>query len=247
MSITKIHAHRGASAYAPENTMPAFRKAIELKSDFIELDVHMTKDRKLVVIHDEKVDRTTNGSGMVAFMTLDQIKKLDAGSWFSEKYKGVQIPTLREVMDLVKNTPLFLNIEIKIGYRFYPNIEEKIIALIEEYDMIDRIIISSFDHYSLVRVKEINPKIKTGILYIASLFEPWEYARYVKVDYLHPNYITVTKEFLQSAAKNNFPINAYTVNDEKVMKELAYGKISGIITNYPDKAKKIVEKIQEEM
>lgn len=247
MSITKIHAHRGASGYTPENTMAAFRKAIELGANAIELDVHMTKDRKLVVIHDEKVDRTTNGSGMVAFMTLEQIKKLDAGSWFSSKYKGLQIPTLREVMDLVKNTPLFLNIEIKIGYRFYPNIEEKIIDLIEEYDMIDRVIISSFDHYSLVRVKEINPHIKTGLLYVASLFEPWEYARFVKVDALHPNYITVTKDFLQNAAINGFPINAYTVNDEKAMRELAYGKIAGIITNYPDKAKEIIEKIQEEM
>ncbi len=126
MKYTKILAHRGASAYAPENTMAAFKKAIEMNADGIELDVHLSKDGYIVIIHDERVDRTTDGKGEVKDFSLDELKKLDAGSWFSDEYKGEKIPTLEELLSLIKNTEIYLNIEIKAGYRVYPDIEEKL-------------------------------------------------------------------------------------------------------------------------
>ncbi|NFV12756.1 glycerophosphodiester phosphodiesterase [Clostridium sporogenes] len=243
MKHTKILAHRGASAYAPENTMVAFKKAIDMNADGIELDVHLSKDGRIVIIHDEKVDRTTNGKGEVKDFTLDELKKLDAGFWFSDEYEGERIPTLEELLKLINNTNIYLNIEIKAGYRIYPNIEEKVIDMIEKYKILDRVIISSFDHYSLVRVKEINLNIKTGMLYEAALYEPWDYARSIKVEALHPNYITLTKEFIDKANINNLEINPYTVNDENDMERLIKSKVTSVITNYPDKAHQIISKL----
>ncbi|ENK1242898.1 glycerophosphodiester phosphodiesterase [Clostridium sporogenes] len=243
MKHTKILAHRGASAYAPENTMVAFKKAIDMNADGIELDVHLSKDGHIVIIHDEKVDRTTNGKGEVKDFTLDELKKLDAGFWFSDEYEGERIPTLEELLKLINNTNIYLNIEIKAGYRIYPNIEEKVIDMIEKYKILDRVIISSFDHYSLVRVKEINLNIKTGMLYEAALYEPWDYARSIKVEALHPNYITLTKEFIDKANINNLEINPYTVNDENDMERLIKSKVTSVITNYPDKAHQIISKL----
>src|SRR3712207_5048900 len=117
MIDTKIMAHRGAAAYAPENTIAAFTKAIEMKADAIELDIHLSKDDHIVVIHDEKVDRTTNGKGLVMEFTLEELKRLDAGSWFNKEFKNEKIPTLREVLELVAYKNIDLNIEIKAGYR----------------------------------------------------------------------------------------------------------------------------------
>ncbi len=116
--------------------------------------------------------------------------------------------------------------------------------MIEKYKIIDRVIISSFHHYSLVKVKEINPNIKTGMLYEAALYEPWEYARYIKVDAIHPNYITLTKEFIDKAHINSLEINPYTINDEITMERLIKSKITSIITNYPDKAYNIISKLK---
>lgn len=245
MSFTKIQAHRGASGYAPENTMAAFKKAIDMKADGIELDVHLSKDGHLIVMHDEYLNRTSNGKGLIASYTLEELKKLDAGSWFEKEFKGEKIPTLHEVLEFIFKTEIFINIEIKAGYRIYPDIEEKVLACLQKYNMLDRCIISSFDHYSLVRVKELNPNVKTGLLYSASLYEPWKYAKSVKVNALHPLYLTLDKHFIEEAYAHNLDINTYTVNDEKVMRQLAAARISGIITNYPDKAKKILSEIRE--
>lgn len=243
MNSTKILAHRGASAYAPENTMAAFKKAIEMKADGIELDVHLCKDAHLIVIHDEEVDRTTNGKGKIKDFTLDQLKILDAGSWFSEQYKYEKIPTLEQVLEIIKPTSLYLNIEIKAGYRVYAGIEEKLLYTIEKYHMLNRVIVSSFDHYSLVKIKDLNSKVKTGMLYEASLYEPWQYAESIKVDALHPNYSTLTKDFIEKAYSNKLEINTYTVNDEEDINTLVMNKVSSIITNYPDKAKRIISNI----
>ncbi|EJO5348919.1 glycerophosphodiester phosphodiesterase [Clostridium botulinum] len=244
MGYTKILAHRGASAYAPENTMAAFKKAIEMNADGIELDVHLSKDGYIVIMHDEWVDRTTDGKGEIKNFSLSELKNLDAGSWFSDKYKEEKIPTLEELLNLIKDTEIYLNIEIKAGYRIYPNIEKKVIDMLEKYKMLDRVIISSFDHYSLVRVKEINSNIKTGMLYEAALYEPWEYARSIEVEALHPNYTTVTKQFIDKAYINNLELNPYTIDDDLIMKTLIKNKITSIITNYPDRAYNIISNLK---
>lgn len=232
MNTTKILAHRGASGYTPENTISSFKKALELGFDGIELDVHLSKDGHLIVMHDEKVDRTTNGKGSILSYTLKELKELDAGSWFDTKFKGEKIPTLNEVLELIKGKDILLNVEIKAGYRYYAAIEEKLLSLLEKYNYLDKSIISSFDHYSLVRLKELNSEVKTGLLYTAALYEPWDYARKVKVNALHPYYITLTPEFIKSAFENNLQINTYTVNHEPTVKKLMEAGINGVISNF---------------
>lgn len=235
-----IIAHRGASAYAPENTMASFMKALEMKSEGIELDVHMTSDKALVVCHDEKVDRTTNGKGFIKDFTLEEIKKLDAGSWFAEEFKEEKIPELREVLELIKDSNILLNVELKNAPIIYSGIEKKVIEMITDYRMEERTIISSFNHYSLMEVKRINPRIKTGALYMAGLVEPWIYAKRINADALHPLfYNLLVPELIKGCSENGIMLNPFTVDDERYIAALVNLKINGIITNYPDRALKI--------
>ncbi|WP_352418858.1 glycerophosphodiester phosphodiesterase [Proteiniborus sp.] len=235
-----IIAHRGASAYAPENTMASFLKAIDMKSDGIELDVHMTKDKALVVCHDERVDRTTNGKGFIKDFSLNEIKSLDAGSWFGSEFKGERILELEEVINLIKDSNMMLNIELKNAPILYEGIEEKVIDIISSYKMEDRVIISSFNHYSLIQVKRINPRIKTGALYMAGLVEPWVYAKSIKADALHPLfYNLLVPEFVKGCFENGIMLNPFTVDDERYIAAIINLKVNGIITNYPDRAIKI--------
>lgn len=240
MKMPLIIAHRGASAYAPENTMASFLKAIAMKSDGVELDVHMTKDKALVVCHDERVDRTTNGKGFIKDFTLKEIKRLDAGSWFGDEFKGERILELEEVLDLIKDNDMLLNIELKNAPILYEGIEEKAIEKIASYKMEDRVIISSFNHYSLLEVKKINPKVRTGALYMAGLVEPWIYAKRIKVDALHPLfYNLMAPDFAKGCLENGIMLNPFTVDDEGYITAMVKFKVNGIITNYPDRAIKI--------
>ena len=182
MNKPLIIAHRGASSRAPENTMASFRKAVELGADAIELDVHRSKDGYLMVCHDERVDRTSNGKGYIKDFTLRELKSLDAGRWIGEEFKGERMPLLEEVLELVLKNNILLNIELKNGPIFYEGIERDVINLVKNYGLVDETIISSFNHYSLLQVKGIEPRIKTGILYIAGMVSPWEYAKIDKAD-----------------------------------------------------------------
>lgn len=143
-----VWAHRGASGYAPENTLAAFEKAVELGADGVELDIQLTKDDEIVVIHDEKIDRTSDGEGWVKDYTLEELRGFNYNRTKPE-YEHADIPTMREVFELLKPTGLFINIEIKMGVFFYEKIEEKILALTKEMDMEDRVCYSSFNHYTV--------------------------------------------------------------------------------------------------
>ncbi len=143
--MTKIFAHRGASAYAPENTVEAFALAMEQGADGIELDVQMTKDGQVVVIHDETIDRVSDGTGAVRDYTLEELKKFHFSNHM-ENYENAAIPTLKEVLDLIKSSNMLLNIELKTGIYWYPNLEEKTMELVKEAGMEDRVIYSSFNH-----------------------------------------------------------------------------------------------------
>lgn len=241
MKQPQIIGHRGASGYRPENTLSAFSLALEMGVDGLELDVHMTRDGHLIVCHDEQVNRTTNGSGLIKDLTLEEIKALDAGSWFSPAYQGEKIPTLEEVLSLIQGVPLLLNIELKNGPIQYPGLEEKTIALLKQYGMEHQTILSSFNHYSLLEVKRIAPEIRTGILYMAGLVDPWVYARYLGADSIHPYVYSVIPAMVKGAVENHFTVYPYTVNEEIHMKHLFQMGVTGIITNYPDRAKKILQ------
>ena len=233
--MSLILAHRGASGHAPENTLEAFRLAMEMGADGFELDVLVTKDGELVVIHDENVKRTTNGEGLIKDMTLAELKELDACKGM-EAYRGARIPTLAEVYELVKDTNHIVNVEIKTDNYFYPEIEKKCLALTKEMGMEDRVIFSSFNHYTLVKLHELDPDAKLGMLFEDVLYHPWESGKALHVQYLHPRKINIyTPDFAEESRKNGYGVNVWTVNDEETMLDCLKQNVN-IITNYTDVA-----------
>lgn len=233
--MSMIYAHRGASGYAPENTLEAFRLAMEMGADGFELDVHLSKDGELIVIHDETVDRTTNGTGFVKDLTLAELKGLDACNGMRE-YQGAKIPTLGEVYDLIKDTGHIINVEIKTDSIFYPDLARKCLELEREKGMEGRIIYSSFNHYTILELKAVAPEKIVGLLYGDELFEPWEYGLKLGADYLHPYYPNIYIPGLaDTCLAKGLGINLWTVNDKQTMLECLKRNV-GIITNYPDVA-----------
>jgi glycerophosphoryl diester phosphodiesterase len=232
---TKIFAHRGFSAVAPENTIAAFELAICAGADGVELDVHMTKDKELVVIHDETVNRTTNGLGWVKEWSLAEIKKLDNGTWFSDEYKNQTIPTLSQVLEVVKDTEHWINIELKNNMVVYSKIEELVVREIERFGMEDRVILSSFNHCSLHQLHLYRPKLNLGVLFECGLFQPWIYAKHLGVSSIHPFHLLVTDEMIQRCRIHGIHVCPFTVDDEQGMKRLIASGVDAIITNFPDR------------
>lgn len=237
---TKVWAHRGASEYAPENTLEAFELAVEQGADGIELDVQLSKDGELVVIHDETVNRVSNHKGYVAEYTLKKLKTFNVNKRFPQ-YGKTTIPTLEEVYQLLKSTNLTVNVELKTSHNFYPGIEEKVIALAEKLGMTDRIFYSSFNHYSLLRLKKISSHVKTGILISDILVDAPGYAADLGMDAIHPHFgMLQIPDFIKSSKEKRIAVNPWTVNDEGHMKALAEQGVHAIITNKPDVCRKIV-------
>ena len=240
MSKPLIWAHRGASGHAPENTLPAFQLAADMGADGVELDVQLTKDGVLVVCHDEKVDRTANAKGWIKDYTFEELRKMDF-SYGNLAYEGVQIPTMEEVLDLLEPTGLTINIEMKTGIVMYPQLEEKIVELTNKKGWNDRVIYSSFNHYSVKKIKELNPEAKTGLLYADGPIDMPGYCKTVGADALHPAlYNLQFPGFVQECHDKGIDINVWTVNEEAYMKMAEQWGVHAIITNYPDKARKLL-------
>ena len=239
--MSLIYGHRGASGHAPENTLEAFRLALDMGADGFELDVHMSRDGELVVIHDETVDRTTNGSGLVRDLRLEELKALDACNGM-DAYRGAKIPTLGEVFDLIRNTRYIVNVEVKTDEWFYPQIEEKCLALAKEKGVEDQVIYSSFNHFTLMKLRQLKPDVKLGMLFGDIMVKPWEYASQLDVEYLHPMKMNIyVPGFAENAARAGYGINMWTINDPETM-ALCLQAEAGIITNYPDIAVKLRNK-----
>jgi len=233
--MSLIYAHRGASAYAPENTLEAFRLAMEMGADGIELDVHLTKDGELAVIHDEALDRTTNGTGQVKDFTMAQLKELDASNG-KAAYPGAKIPTLGEVYDLVRDSGMTVNVELKTDANFYPGIEAACLKLEREKGMTGRVIYSSFNHYTIANLRALDKDARLGLLYMSGLYEPWNYAKQVTAQYIHPFDASMLLPGLaEGCLENGIGINAWTIDDPGMM-ELCLEKGANIITNVPDTA-----------
>lgn len=222
-------AHRGASGYYPENTMLAFGKAIEMRCDGIETDVHLSKDGIPVLIHDETIDRTTSKRGYVEDYNFNELAELG-------------VPSLEQLLMLTKRCNILLNIEIKNGRAWYENIEEKVIHLLKKYKMIDKTIVSSFNHYSMVRCKELCKELRTGLLYIEALYKPEQYCKYVGADAIHPSYIVLRRQIVEAAHEAGIKVHPYTVNDAGDMLRLIDMGVDMIITNYPDRLSGILKK-----
>ncbi|MGI6543014.1 MAG: glycerophosphodiester phosphodiesterase [Limnochordia bacterium] len=229
-----VIAHRGFSAIAPENTLLAFQKARDVGADGIEIDVHLTGDGEVVVLHDEKVNRTTNGSGYVGDMTLAQVQELDAGSWFSAEAAGQRIPTLEQVCAFVADWGGWFNIEIKTTHRRYDGIEQKVLDLIRAYNIVDQVFISSFNHESLRLVRELDPSIATAALYSEQLHEPWNYVKTFSANALHPAHRTVTAEVVSKAHAAGIAVRPWTIDDLEAGRMFFNYGVDAIITNRPD-------------
>lgn len=239
---TKVWAHRGASAYAPENSLEAFELAIKQNADGVELDVQLTKDRKLVVIHDENIDRTCNGTGFVKELTLSELKKFRCNKTHPE-YSSSVIPELSEVLELLKPTKLTVNIELKTGIFRYKGIEEKVLKMVRNAGMEDRVIYSSFHHPSIVKIKKMDPDAVTGLLYSDGWINVTGYAKMIGADALHPSLnLLRSKKFIKEATQKKLPIHVWTVNDRDMVHDLAEQEIAAVITNYPDMAREVIGK-----
>ncbi len=243
-----IWAHRGASGYAPENTIEAFLLAVQMGADGVELDVQFTKDRQVVVIHDERIDRTSNGTGYVCDYTLDELKQYNFNKTHPE-FTFCQISTLREILEILKETTLIINIELKTDVNFYPGIEREAYKLVDEYGMKDRVIFSSFNHESIMRIKEIDSQVMCGFLYADGILGVVHYAVSHHIDAIHPSLNNMKYENLVEKAKSeDVQIHVWTVNEESDMEKMRQLGVNAIITNYPLKAKKVYqrEEITEE-
>jgi glycerophosphoryl diester phosphodiesterase len=226
--------------------MAAFRKAVELGADGFELDLQLSKDNVPVIIHDEKLERTTGVSGLVKDLTLAELKKLDAGSWFGSEFTGEKIPTLDELFDEFAGENLLFNLELKTGIVLYPGLEDAVIKIVADRRLKDQVILSSFNHYSLVTCREIDADVKTGMLYLAGLFEPWKYAKTLGCYSVHPFFYNLQNTAIVSGFKeNSLPIFAWTVNEPLYMQLMAAGEIDGIITDLPGELKSILDAAQQ--
>ena len=243
--MTKILAHRGSAGTHPENTFASYQAAIDAGSDGIEIDVHVTKDGELVVLHDATVNRTTNGVGYVKDFSVAEIKQLDAGSWFSEAFTGEQIPTLKEVLAFIAQTNLLLNIELKNVTIAYDGIEAEVIRLVKAYQLTNQVILSSFNHISLHMISERHPEINCAILTLDKQFAPWDYAKAVGVSGIHAQWSKMELQTIAEAQQRNYPVRLYTVNREDVMEALIKNKVDTIITDFPEKACEIRARIEE--
>lgn len=233
---SRVWAHRGFSAKFPENTLAAFVAALELGVDGIELDIHLSKDGHIVVIHDEQLDRTTNGHGLVVTHTLAELQALDAGKWFSDEFAGARIPTLEEVLNLVAAWPttVTINIESKSGVIPYPGLELAAWQQVCEHGLEDRVLFSSFNHFSLRDLKVAEPRAQIGLLYMEGLVDPWLYASHLNASALHPYFLSFDREVLQAAQEHQVAIHAFTVNNEDHMRRLLEWNVDAMITDRPD-------------
>lgn len=241
-----IIAHRGASAYHPENTMSAFRAAYEMGAEMIELDVTLSKDGVPVVIHDETIDRTTNGKGLVSDFTLDELKNLDAGTWFSKKHAGEPIPTLEEVLEFTRGK-IALNIEVKpeaVTDEVRGGIEEKAWDLVKKYEMEEYVLFSSFNYQAITHLKEINVDIKAALLFEkkqSAKRSPGQLVDEYNADAFNCSYRQFSKKWAEEALEKGFPVFVYTVNSERRMKKMIKRGVRGIFSDKPDLLKEIVD------
>lgn len=221
--------------------MAAFVKAVELNATGIETDVQMSKDGRLVLIHDESLKRTAGLDQLVVDLDYEEIRKLDAGSWFHPQFAGEHVPLAEELLELGRDNDLVINIELKNGIIKYPHMEERLVELVRDFNMTEQVIFSSFNHYSLLKCKTLAPEIRTGILYVEALHRPWDYAASIHADALHAARYAVTPDWVEEARASGIVYHPWTVNEKHEMIRLLDAGVAGIITDYPDKLNQAIE------
>lgn len=244
---TEIIAHRGSRGTRPENTLEAFLEALRVGSDGIELDVHLSQDREVVVIHDESTERTTNFSGMVGEMTLAELKRLDAGSWFDKNYSFCQIPTLNEVLNLLDEHEFtgIVNIEFKTDRIAYDGIVAKVYHLVKEKERRYSIVYSSFYYPTLIELKELDEDSPVALLFKKEGEEQMLLANRYIVEGWHPDKQWAKKRLLAGFV-SNLPLRVWTVNDAIDIRFFIEKKVSAVMTDYPEKGIAIRQQLELE-
>ena len=236
---TQITAHRGFSAVAPENTMYAFESAVKTGADYIELDVQLTADEQLVVFHDKKIDRTTDGKGELSKYTYNELQEFSAGSWYGKngEFDDAKIVLLSDVLETVGDDTMF-NIEIK-NHGNVTKTTEKTVELIEEYNIEKSCYITSFSYSALKTVKKLNPKIKTGL--IANVASSTSFSQLKYIDAVSLNYIFINQSIVNMAHQNGKRVFVWTVDRPSDIHHMIAMGVDNIITNRPDKALEMVD------
>lgn len=232
-SRIQVLAHRGASAYAPENTLAAFRLAIEQGADWLEMDVQQTSDGQLVVFHDLRVDRTTNGRGALRDLTLAQVRQLDAGAWYGPEFAGERVPTFEEVVALAREHGVKIFPEVK-DPRFYPGIEERLAAVLRAYDYEQRTIVHSFDETSLQRLHAVNPRLRLAAFYTAT--SPLHGNLPPGVSVIGPPWELVAGDpsLVREAHANGRQVVVWAIDGASAVRPMLEARVDGIITSRPD-------------
>lgn len=286
-------AHRGARAFAPENTLPAFAKALTFGCDMIELDVHLSKDHEIIVHHDDNLIRCTDvkskfpdqPSYFISDFYYEEISQLDAGSWFArelnlsaedrqgflrsltpEEFTGyispedlagyasgaVKVPTLRQTLELARSLGLRVNIELKLLPRMYPGLADAVLDLVEKMAMQADVLISSFDHEQLRLVRERSPDIATAVLTNERLALPADYLQRIGANAYHPgtdplglHSLTHTLDAgaIDAVRKQGKNVNVWTCNDKEQMRQLIAAGVTGLISDYPNRVREVVDEL----
>ncbi len=229
MGKVRVIAHRGASAYKLENTLSAVKLAFKMGADAVEVDVRLCADGEVVVIHDERVDRVTNGRGRVRELTVSELKRLKVG-------KEEKIPLLKEILDLLPYGEKKLLVELK-----EPGLEKKVVNLVKERNLEDYVEIASFFHPSVKKVKELCPKIKTGVIFTCLPVDPVDLAFKAKADILIPRKDYVTINLIEEAHENSLEVYTWVVDSEKEALKFKAMGVDGIATNKPDMVLKVIK------
>jgi glycerophosphoryl diester phosphodiesterase len=233
---TRVIAHRGFSGAAPENTLAAIRAAIEAGADMAEIDVTLSSDNQVVVIHDETLDRTTNGSGEVSRFSRAELRELDAGSWFGPSFVGERIPTLDEVLTAVEGR-ILLNVEIK-SEAVVRGVVEKVASAIREHEMAELVVVSSFSPDALRQMHEVAPEIRTAVLYNTRYHEGSDAVEIVTdlgASVFNIKRQRLTRKMLRRCRENDIPVGLYTVNKPRRLRRLVKKSIDAIFTDHPDR------------
>ena len=243
-----VIAHRGVSGSYPENTLSAFQAAIDIRAEMVELDVSISKDGIPVVVHDKTVDRTTDFEGDVQSFSVEELKRMQVGAWFSEEFRGEEFPTLRESLELMKGQ-IAVNIEIKseaVSDVINGGIVDKALQIVKELDMSSSVIFSSFDYRVMEHLNVLDAQMPKALLYESSQsgeLKPSELVKKYEVDVFNCSYRQLTPEWIADLQAHQIPYLVYTVNEPDLMKELLKKGVSGIFTDFPQELMDIVENL----
>ncbi|HUJ74233.1 MAG TPA: glycerophosphodiester phosphodiesterase [bacterium] len=229
----EVIAHRGESGAAPENTLPAFERALRCGADGVEFDVQASQDGVPVVIHDERLERTTNGTGWVGEQTWDQLQALDAGSWFGAGFAGARLPRLAEVLSLFRGSGMTIHVELKTDRVPYAGLVRRVVDLVRDLGVAGQVLLSSFNHNSLGEVHALAPHLPRAALLSNALLEPWDYATRHGFQALHVRDGMVDAPLVEGCHRQGLALRAYTVDDVAEARRLAGLGLDGVFTNHP--------------